>query len=119
MRFCALLLLAVALRGMACAPPRSVDLLDPLRGPPTVVPDLEHDGVVRLSWLPGIGVGRAREVVRARPFLVGALVPERLAELPGIGVKTQAEVCAWYAAFAKGSAGARLEWIDDDRGGGP
>lgn len=97
-RLIAALLLLAAVRTWADslrAPPS--DLLDPAVGPPSVLPDLSHDGWVRLNWLPGIGGDRARRIVALRPFLGVRLTPQRLALLPGFGGGIADEVAAWYA----------------------
>ena len=65
-------------------------------GPQTLVPDLAHDDALRLSWLPGVGAYRARQIIAERPFLQVPLIPERLALLPGVGETTAREVAAWY-----------------------
>ena len=93
------LLLAASLATLCFRSPPPAALLDPAVGPPTVLPDLARDGALRLSWLPGIGAGRAAALVRARPHLDGPLTVERLAELPGIGPRTQAAVQSWLQAL--------------------
>jgi len=60
------------------------------------LPDLARDGVQRLSWLPGVGVGRARGIVEQRPFLARPLEATTLPELPGVGEQTAAAVRRWY-----------------------
>lgn len=64
------------------------------------MPDLQQDGVVRLSWLPGVGPYRARRIVEQRPFLQVPLTPLRLGLLSGVGETTAEEVAAWYARQA-------------------
>ncbi|RMH03838.1 MAG: hypothetical protein D6702_04650 [Planctomycetota bacterium] len=78
------------------------DLADPVRGAEAVLPDLQHDGWLRLSWLPGLGPERARQVVAARARLSVRLTPERLALLPGVGERTAAEIAAWYRRGGRG-----------------
>ena len=68
-------------------------------GPSTLIPDLAHDDVQRLGWLPGVGSFRARQIIEQRPFLQVPLTPARLALLPGVGETTAAEVAAWYAGL--------------------
>lgn len=63
---------------------------------PPPLPSLARDGVERLAWLPGVGVGRARRIVETRPFLGRPLEVELLPELPGVGETTAAEVDAWF-----------------------
>ncbi len=72
-------------------------LLDPCEGPATLLPDLDHDGWLRLAWLPGVGEERAKRIVRLRQFLGVPLTPARLALLPGFGAGIAEEVAAWYA----------------------
>lgn len=82
-------------------------------GPQTLIPDLQRDGAQRLSWLPGVGPYRARQIVAQRPFLQVPLLPRRLGLLPGIGETTAAEVASWYdrqqALQAQEPASATLE----------
>ena len=107
-RVVAVLLLVAAVRTWADslhAPP--TDLLDPATGPPTVTPDLAHDGWERLSWLPGVGPERARRLVADRPHLGVTLTPGRLGLLPGFGPGITEKVEAWFARG--GSAPARIE----------
>jgi hypothetical protein len=116
-RACALLLAAAALRAVfAGTPVPQADLLDPRTGPPTRLPDLARDGAAPLSWLPGLGVGRAHAVIAARPFVPGRLDAERLAEVPGVGEDTASAV---HHALAEWRGAARLEWSDEERGAGP
>lgn len=70
-------------------------------GPATLVPDLRHDDALRLSWLPGVGAWRARQIVEQRPFLQVPLEPRRLSLLAGVGETTAIEVAAWYARKAR------------------
>ena len=65
-------------------------------GPETLIPNLQRDDALRLSWLPGVGPYRARQIVAARPFLQVPLLPRRLSLLPGIGETTATEVTDWY-----------------------
>lgn len=103
-----LLLCAAVRTGCATlgAPPR--DLLDPASGPPTLLPDLAHDGWLRLSWLPGIGAERARSLVAQRPYLGFPLTPGRLALLPGFGPATAEAVEAFYAGAVRGPPGPSI-----------
>lgn len=92
------MLLVAALRTLAArlaSPP--ADLMDPVTGPDTYLPDLDRDGWIPLSWIPGLGTGRARAVVDARPHLGVPLTPARLRWVPGIGAETAREAEAWYA----------------------
>ena len=117
LRACALLLAAAALRAACALPPAAdVDLLDPATGPPTRLPELARDGAAALSWLPGLGPGRARAVVAARPLLAAPLDAARMAELPGVGPVTATAV---REALASRSSSARLEWQDEEGGAGP
>ena len=72
------------------------DWLDPRTGPPTLLPDLAISGVTELSWLPGMGRGRAAAVVAGRPFLGVPLTPSRLALMDGVGEETARQVAAFY-----------------------
>jgi len=97
------LLLVGALRGASLpSAQRFPDWTDPGGGPERLIPDLAHDDTLRLSWLPGVGAYRARQIVQQRPFLQVPLTPERLALLPGIGETTAKEVAAWYASLEYG-----------------
>ena len=116
-RSCAVLLALAALLALLAgdaAPP--VDLLDSRQGPPTRLPDLARDGAAALSWLPGVGAGRARALVRERPRAEGGLTPARLQTLPGVGAVTAEAVAEALAAW---QPAAPLEWSHDDGGGGP
>jgi hypothetical protein len=72
------------------------DWLDPRTGPPTLLPDLAISGVTELSWLPGMGRGRAAAVVAGRPFLGVPLTPSRLVLMDGVGEETARQVAAFY-----------------------
>lgn len=72
------------------------DLLQLPIGPGTVLPDLAKDDWMRLSWLPGIGVEKARHIVSIRPHLGFRLTPGRLHLIPGIGPRTAQKVQDWY-----------------------
>lgn len=102
--FAALLLLAAARTWLRAFDPPPPDLLDEAVGPPTVLPDLRHDGWVRLSWLPGIGLHRARLIVSERAHLGAPLTPHRLQLLPGIGERTASEVADWYGRQGRRAA---------------
>lgn len=78
---------------------------DPGGGPETLIPDLAHDDTLRLSWLPGVGSYRARQIVAGRPFLQVPLTPERLALLPGVGETTAKDVATWYEGLHQTSLG--------------
>jgi len=107
-RAVALLLTVAAARtlwqAMADPPTR---LLNPLEGPETLLPDLDQDGWLRLSWLPGVGESRARRIVDQRRFLGVPLTPARLALLPGFGSGVAKEVAAWFAR--EGRSPPRIE----------
>ncbi len=97
-RLLAWLLLAAAVRA-ACAqlPPAPLNPALPGHGPPTLVPDLAHDGAERLAWLPGLGQGGAADLVAARPGLGVPLSLATLRLVPGIGETTAREIAAFYA----------------------
>lgn len=73
---------------------------EPGGGPQTFVPDLATSGALPLSWLPGVGSGRAEAILRHRAALDVPLLPERLALLPEIGSVTAARVHRWYQVHA-------------------
>ncbi len=102
-RALAAVLLVAAVRGLALelAPPPA-DLLDPVGGADGVLPDLDHDGWIPLSWLPGVGADRARQVVAQRAQLGLPLTPARLRLLDGIGDQTALEVEQWYRRAGRG-----------------
>lgn len=96
----AALLLIAALRGFSLpSAERYPGWAEAGGGPENLIPNLAHDDALRLSWLPGVGAYRARQIVEQRPFLQMPLTPERLALLPGIGETTAREVAAWYASL--------------------
>ncbi len=95
MRAAALVLGLAAARTLATAPADAVGA-DPVFAAEPCLPDLQRDGWLELSRLPGLGAGRARDVVRARPFLGVPLTPARLKLIPGVGEHSAAEVEAWY-----------------------
>jgi len=96
----AALLLLAAIRGVSLPhAERLPGWTAPGGGPETLVPDLAHDDALRLSWLPGVGAYRARQIVEHRAFLQLPLTPPRLALLPGVGETTARDVAAWYASL--------------------
>lgn len=86
---------AVLRTGCAGAAPGG-DRFERLTRDAPLLPDLARDGVQRLSWLPGVGVGRARGIVEQRPFLPQPLEAATLPALPGVGEQTAAAVRRWY-----------------------
>lgn len=97
-RWLAWLLLAAAARaGCALLPPPPLNPALPSHGPPTLVPDLAHDGAERLAWLPGLGQGGAADLVAARPGLGAPLSLDTLRLVPGVGEVTAREIAAFYA----------------------
>jgi len=68
----------------------------PGAGPPSFFPDLQRSDPLALSWLPGVGPGRAQAIVESRAQLDVPLIPERLALVPGVGKVTAARVSHWY-----------------------
>ena len=84
------------------------DWLDPRTGPPTLLPDLAISGVTELSWLPGMGRGRAAAVVAGRPFLGVPLTPSRLALMDGVGEETARQVEAFYRRSMGSSPGGSV-----------
>ncbi len=95
---------AVAVRDLA-HPPQEPQLAfqewqKPGGGPQSYVPDLNRGTAVELSWLPGVGTGRAQAILEHRASLEVPLTPERLALLPDIGAVTAAQVERWYRMHA-------------------
>ena len=111
LRLCAALLVLAAAGALLRRPPPPADLLDPRSGPPTLAPDLARDGAVRLSWLPGVGPAKARALVAARARMEGPLTAARLAELPGVGERTAADIAAWLARWGA-AEGPSAEPVD-------
>lgn len=95
-----LLVCAVQLRGPAEFDP--VDGFAVLTRNPPLALDLARDGAERLAWLPGVGVGRARAIVAARPYLPRPVDAAALPGLPGVGVRTAEAVEAWLTALEGG-----------------
>ncbi len=91
-----LLCAAAMLRASCAAKDFDGDSFEQLTRDPPPLPELARDGVQRLSWLPGVGVGRARQIVEQRPYLTRPLQPATLPELQGVGEQTAAAVQRWY-----------------------
>jgi len=95
---------AFALRDLA-SPPQAPQLAfqewqKPGGGPQSYVPDLHRGTAVELSWLPGVGPGRAQAILEHRASLEVPLTPQRLALLPEIGEVTASKVERWYRRHA-------------------
>ncbi len=104
----AAVLLCAALRGLGSAlraPPS--DLMDPVTGADGTLPDLDRDGWIPISWIPGFGPDRARQVVEQRAFLAVPLTPARLRFIDGVGEGTAAEAEAWFRRAGRGPPAAR------------
>jgi helix-hairpin-helix protein len=82
---------------------------------PTTVPDLATAGWRELSWLPGIGSGRARSIVAHRSQLGFPLTPSNLHLLPGVGEVTAKKIVDWYAQLEYRDAWSGAASFDRDR----
>jgi len=80
---------------VAVLAPPPVDLIHPASGAPTVLPDLAAADRIRLAWLPGIGRGRAAQLILERAHLGVPLTPSLLDLVPGFGPGTASEVQDW------------------------
>jgi len=98
----AVVLIVAAARGLSAPPGAGLDHWQRTeKAPETLVPDLEKDGRLRLSWLPGVGSYRADRIVRERPLLQLPLTPQRLELVPGVGETTAKAVEDWYRRQAQ------------------
>ena len=98
----ALILILAAGRALALGQNQGLSSwLKPNAGPSTLIPDLQKDDSLRLSWLPGVGSYRANRIVAERPFLQLPLTPERLALVAWVGETTALEVQRWYQRQAQ------------------
>jgi DNA uptake protein ComE-like DNA-binding protein len=82
---------------------------------PTVVPDLAQAGWRELSWLPGIGAGRARSIVAHRSRLGVTPTPQNVQLLPGVGESTANRIAEWYAQVEYRDVWSGAASFDRDR----